>query len=623
MTRTALAWLINGKNLVVVSPALALNRFLRWFFAARNPTVVGAREFLRRNQMLRSGGRCLFRAAQWLASLQRRSVRALVVDPRLRAIIDARAVGGAVSVPELEKIQKALHKRRMRVLCTAEGPERRQIEIMLASARARARYFSPRSLPGRGLDTTKFDIVIATPVAGLEDYFAAVRTKLQYPQLFLLVGVEGARSVYSSYQYDGVRFDRDELHIARASSGEPLRVTFLNDVGFQYGAGVALKRQVASFLLKGCEVSVVAWAPGDIIDPTFATGIGQFANWRGIKSLGKIHAEHGLDADKIAMAIANQVKSLRPDVVIVGNVHGAEWPITLLRNLKSLGVCVVAYMHDTYFVTGRCAQPLSCMLYVTGCDERCPTASEYPALPPELIAPAWRERGEIFTGRERVALVGNSNWTRNLAVRRFGSMAATDVVHLGLDHEMFAPISREAARRLLDVPNDKLVITMGAVDVHNQWKGGPLFHELLGALGERDDVNLVLFGLSSEKLKCRKAFGLVRDERVMPLILNAADIYVSTATAESFGQSLLEASACALPVVAFDVGGVGDIIVNNETGILVDRQTLPDLIEAIDRLVENPVERDRMGRNGRRRVEERFTLLKQADAWVDCLKRIC
>jgi glycosyltransferase involved in cell wall biosynthesis len=623
MTRTALAWIINGKNLVVMLPALALNRFLRWFFAARNPTVVGIREFLRRNQMLRSGGRGLFRGVQWLASLQRRPIKALIVDPRLRAIIDARAVGGAISVLELEKIQNALHKRHMRVLYTAEGPEREQIEIMLAYARARTRYFSPCSLPDRSFDLTKIDIVIATPVPGLEEYFATVRAKLEYPQLFLFVGAEGARSVYSFYQNDGVTPDRDELRIARGKSGEPLRVTFLNDVGFQYGAGVALKRQVASFLLKGCEVSVVAWAPGDILDPTFATGIRQFANWRGIKSFEKIHAKHGLGADEIAATIANQVKSLRPDVVIVGNVHGAKWPLTLLRSLKSLGVCVVAYMHDTYFVTGRCAQPLSCRLYVTGCDARCPTATEYPALSPELIAPAWRERDQIFTGIERVALVGNSNWTRNCAGQRFGPRAATDVVHLGLDHEMFAPISKEVARRLLDVPNDKLVITMGAVDVHNQWKGGPLFHELLGALGERDDVNLVLFGQSSEKLKCRKAFGLVRDERMMPLILNAADIYVSTATAESFGQSLLEASACALPVVAFDVGGVSDIIVNNETGILVDRQILPDLLKAIDKLVENPIERGRMGRNGRRRVEERFTLSKQADAWVDCLKQIC
>ena len=197
---------------------------------------------------------------------------------------------------------------------------------------------------------------------------------------------------------------------------------------------------------------------------------------------------------------------------------------------------------------------MSCTLFKTGCDERCPTAHEYPALPAEKIAPAWRERESLFTGPARIALVGNSNWTRALAAQRFGEKAAIEMVHLGLDHEMFAPIPKQTARRLLGVPDDKPIITMGAVDVHNQWKGGPLFHRLLTMLAEREDLDVVLFGQSSETLKCRKAFGLVLDERLIPLILSAADIYVSTATAESFGQSLLEASACALPVVAVQCG---------------------------------------------------------------------
>jgi glycosyltransferase involved in cell wall biosynthesis len=164
---------------------------------------------------------------------------------------------------------------------------------------------------------------------------------------------------------------------------------------------------------------------------------------------------------------------------------------------------------------------------------------------------------------------------------------------------------------------------LGAVDVHNQWKGGPLFHGLHKALLGRSDVSLVLFGRSSETLKSHKSFGLVMDERMMPFILNAADIFVSTATAESFGQSLLEASACGVPVVAFDVGGVGDVVVHNETGVLVQEASVENLLRAIDRLVANPSEREALGRAGRARVMSKFTLIHQADAWVDCLKRIC
>jgi len=78
---------------------------------------------------------------------------------------------------------------------------------------------------------------------------------------------------------------------------------------------------------------------------------------------------------------------------------------------------------------------------------------------------------------------------------------------------------------------------------------------------------------------------------------------------------LLEASACAVPVVAFDVGGVSDVVVHNETGILVREPSVENLLKAIDRLVADPVEREALGRAGRERVINNFTLTHQADAW--------
>lgn len=108
----------------------------------------------------------------------------------------------------------------------------------------------------------------------------------------------------------------------------------------------------------------------------------------------------------------------------------------------------------------------------------------------------------------------------------------------------------------------------------------------------------------------------------MPFLFNAADIYVTTATAESFGQTLLEASACAVPVVAFKVGGITDIVVHEESGLLVEPASVPDLLAAIERLVANRPLREKMGRNGRARVEDNFTLAHQGELWNDCLTRL-
>jgi glycosyltransferase involved in cell wall biosynthesis len=194
-------------------------------------------------------------------------------------------------------------------------------------------------------------------------------------------------------------------------------------------------------------------------------------------------------------------------------------------------------------------------------------------------------------------------------------------VHLGLDHDLFAPIPKTAARRLLNLPQ-KPIVAMGAFDVRDQWKGGPLFQELHKALLGRDDLAVVLVGASSHGLASARSFGRVTDERYMPFILNAGDVFVSAAIEESFGQMLLEASACAVPVAVFDVGGVRDVVADGETGLLVKHTKVDDLFAAVERLIADPGLRERLGRNARARVERQFTLMHQADAWVSCLKQL-
>ena len=69
---------------------------------------------------------------------------------------------------------------------------------------------------------------------------------------------------------------------------------------------------------------------------------------------------------------------------------------------------------------------------------------------------------------------------------------------------------------------------------------------------------------------------------------------------------LLEAMAMGRPVVATDIGGVREIVVNMETGLLVKPEDPEALAQAVLRLLEADAERARMGAAGRRRVEQRF-----------------
>jgi glycosyltransferase involved in cell wall biosynthesis len=94
----------------------------------------------------------------------------------------------------------------------------------------------------------------------------------------------------------------------------------------------------------------------------------------------------------------------------------------------------------------------------------------------------------------------------------------------------------------------------------------------------------------------------------LPRIMGSLDILVQPSLRETFGRVLIEAMAARRPVVATGVGGMPEIVVDGETGLLVSPGDTSALAAAILSLLQDPPRRRAMGEAGRRRVEERFSL---------------
>lgn len=107
--------------------------------------------------------------------------------------------------------------------------------------------------------------------------------------------------------------------------------------------------------------------------------------------------------------------------------------------------------------------------------------------------------------------------------------------------------------------------------------------------------------------------GIRRD---VPELMNAADAYVMSSAWEGMANVLLEASATGLPIVATDVGGNGEIVIDGETGFLVPPKNPNKLAQAMLRLMSLPQEeRKHMGERARQYVEENFSLERVVDRW--------
>ena len=87
----------------------------------------------------------------------------------------------------------------------------------------------------------------------------------------------------------------------------------------------------------------------------------------------------------------------------------------------------------------------------------------------------------------------------------------------------------------------------------------------------------------------------------VPQLLEQAQIAVLLSDHEGFGLSLIEAMSAGLPVVASDVGGMREVVLPNESGYLVRNEDETPLVEALERLVNDPALRKRMGAAGRYR----------------------
>jgi glycosyltransferase involved in cell wall biosynthesis len=96
------------------------------------------------------------------------------------------------------------------------------------------------------------------------------------------------------------------------------------------------------------------------------------------------------------------------------------------------------------------------------------------------------------------------------------------------------------------------------------------------------------------------------DHDDLPVLLNAADVLVHASVAEQFGQVLIEAMACSLPVVAVDRGGPSTIVDDPRTGWLVEPDDPAALAGAITEAIADPDERRRRGRRARDEVVGRY-----------------
>lgn len=139
-------------------------------------------------------------------------------------------------------------------------------------------------------------------------------------------------------------------------------------------------------------------------------------------------------------------------------------------------------------------------------------------------------------------------------------------------------------------------------------------------IGTGDQLNSLIAESIKLEIQDRVSFvGL--QQNVYPWLFHA-DIFVLASDWEGISLAILEAMAAGLPVIATDVGGNPEVVVDGETGVLVPPRNPQALAGAILQLAANPIERQRMGLAGRQRVEKYFSIQETARKFEELYTQI-
>jgi glycosyltransferase involved in cell wall biosynthesis len=275
-------------------------------------------------------------------------------------------------------------------------------------------------------------------------------------------------------------------------------------------------------------------------------------------------------------------------------------------------------LHDMNPFTGGCHYALGCARFLSACGV-CPQLGSLD--PQDLSARIHRRKAVAFAhlAPETTRIVTPSQWLAREA--RASSLFArfdVDVVPYGLDTGTFMPRDKNSARQLFGLPEDDLVIAFAATSLASHHKGFDLLEAALTSLQASRRLTVLALGRKSQEFGSLNRVieaGHIDDERLMSLAYSAADIFVLPTRTDNLPNVVIEAMACGLPVVSFDVGGVPDMVRNGETGLLVAPENVAELRDAIQALCSDDEMRQRLSLQCRATVENEYASAIQANRY--------
>jgi glycosyltransferase involved in cell wall biosynthesis len=336
-----------------------------------------------------------------------------------------------------------------------------------------------------------------------------------------------------------------------------------------------------------------------------------------------------------------ELPPVAPDIVHLHNLHTEYFD---LRSLSDLGrtVPVAITLHDEWTYTGHCAYGMDCERWRIGCGE-CPHLRIYPSVRRDATHANWLAKQAIYE-RSRLYVSAPSTWLLDRARASILAAAAASfrLIPNGVDQGLFRPADQNAARDLLGLPREPLILLFAAnVVARNKFKDVATVvaaaERVALGLRDRELLLIALGGKGPARSLENGELRFVPYESELARVAayyQAADVYLHAANADTFPTTVLEALSTGTPVVATAVGGIEEQVrslsrapgswtgpsvkASNATGVLVDAHDAVGMAAATAFLLRDDALRAQLAKNAAEDAAARFNVERQLDetlAW--------
>lgn len=304
--------------------------------------------------------------------------------------------------------------------------------------------------------------------------------------------------------------------------------------------------------------------------------------------------------------ILNEEIIRNSDIVNLHWINGGVLSYKSIDKLKKLNKPIVWTLHDMWAFTGGCHYDQECGKYKASCC-KCKVLGSNKSR--DLSTKIQKRKLKIYSDMN-ITIVGCSNWITECARQSslFKNKLCVNIPN-AIDVEKYKPIEKSIAKNILNIKSDKKIILFGAMSSTSDERKG--FNYLLEAIQHLDKNKYiaVIFGNDKRNEDIEKYletiyFGQLSDDYSLSLLYSSADVFVAPSKQENLANTVMESLACGTPVVAFEIGGMKDMIKHNYNGYLANPFNTEDLANGITYCIDDNLN---LSKNARDYVLSNFT----------------